>query len=82
MTTKLKGIHVYYDQLDQFTPPFYAVDCDAVWNRFSHIEFTDDEETCIEDLVLGRYRLLNSLGMVGHGWSERDAVKTLDNKDK
>jgi len=75
--TELRGTHVYYDPYDEFTPPFYAVDADAIWERFHHVEFTPDERCCLEDLVEQRYSMLDRHRMIGHGWSEKQAIENL-----
>ena len=67
--TDLKGIQVYYDPYDDNTPPFYAVDCDYIWERLKHVEFTPDERCCIEELVENRYGMLHRHRMIACDWS-------------
>ena len=74
---ELTGIQVYYDPYDDYTPPFYAVDCDAIWERFRHVKFTADEMCCLEDLVEQKYGMLHRHRMIGHGWSEKQAIANL-----
>lgn len=73
----LKGIQIYYDPSDDYSPPYYAVDCDAVWEKYKHIKFTEDQQQSIEALVEGYYGLLAQDRLLGHGWSEAQAIQQL-----